>query len=63
MCLKLREYVTNPPTQVNLIDDDCGIILELFSFANIKKEVCDVLESLKKTIKKLKKEKFTTCCL
>jgi hypothetical protein len=37
MCLKLKEEVTNPPTQVNLIDDDYGIILELFSFVNIKK--------------------------
>jgi hypothetical protein len=47
MCLKWKEEVTNPPTQVNLINDDFEIAFELFLFAiNIKKEVCDVLESL-----------------
>jgi hypothetical protein len=60
----LKEEVTNPPTQVNLIDDDYGIILELFSFANIKKEVCDVLGSFFLFFFfKFEKEKFTTCCL
>jgi hypothetical protein len=46
MCLKCKEEVTNSPTQVNLIDDNFGIIFELFLFAiNYKKKVCGVLES------------------
>jgi hypothetical protein len=47
VCLKCKEEVINPPTQVNLIYDDYGnIAFELFLFAtNIKKEVCDLLES------------------
>jgi hypothetical protein len=46
MCLKCKEEVTNPFTQVSLIDDDSRIDFELFLFAtNIKKEVCSVLES------------------
>ncbi len=44
--LKNREEVTYPPLQVNLIDDDYGIGFELSLFVtNIKKKVCDVLES------------------
>ncbi len=58
MCLKWWEEVTNPPTQVNLIDNDFGICFELTLFAtNIKKEVYGVMEhilfyffNLKKTI-------------
>ncbi len=47
MCLKSREEVANPPAQVSLINDDFEIAFELFLLAiNIKKEVCDVLESL-----------------
>jgi hypothetical protein len=39
MCLKWWEEVTNPPTQVSLIDDDSRIGFELTLFAtNIKKE-------------------------
>jgi hypothetical protein len=45
MCLKCREEVTNPPTQVSLIDDDFEIAFEFFFATNIKKEVCGVLES------------------
>jgi hypothetical protein len=46
MCLKCREAITNPLAQVSLIDDDFGIAFEFFFFAtNIKKEVCDGLES------------------
>jgi hypothetical protein len=46
MCLKRRKVVTNPPTQVNLINDDIGIAFELSLFiTNTKKEVCDVLKS------------------
>jgi hypothetical protein len=46
MCLKCSENFTNPRAQVNLIDDDFKIAFELFLFAtNIRKEVCDVLES------------------
>ncbi len=29
MCLKLREEVEIPPTLVNLIDDDYGVVLKL----------------------------------
>jgi hypothetical protein len=47
MCLKCTEEITNPHTQVSLIGDDSRIAFELSSlFAiNIKKEICDVLES------------------
>jgi hypothetical protein len=42
---KIKEEVTNQPSQVNLIDDDFSIILELSLFAwNIKREVCSVLK-------------------
>jgi hypothetical protein len=41
MCLKYREEVTNPPTQVNLIDDDYGTVFELYLFV---REVYGVLE-------------------
>jgi hypothetical protein len=45
--LKWREKVKNPLAQVNLINDNFGIAFEVFLFANnIKKEVCDVFESL-----------------
>jgi hypothetical protein len=45
MCLKWWEEVTNPPTQVSLIDDDFGIGFELILFViNITKEVYDVME-------------------
>ncbi len=47
MCLKCREKVTNPPTQVNFIND-CynGIVFKLSLFTtNIKKEVVGVLDS------------------
>jgi hypothetical protein len=47
MCLKWGEEVTNPPTQLNLINDDFEIAFELFLFViNIEKKVYDVLESL-----------------
>ncbi len=47
MSSKCTEEVTNPLTQVTLIGDDSRIAFELLSlFAiNIKKEICDVLES------------------
>ncbi len=46
MCLKCWGKNTNPPTSINLIDDDFGIAFELSLFAiHVKKEVCDVLES------------------
>jgi hypothetical protein len=46
VCLKYKEKVTNPLTQVNLIDDDYEIAFKFFIFVtNIKKEVCGVLES------------------
>ncbi len=45
MCLKWWKEVTNPPTQVNLIDNDSRIGFELTLFAfNIKKEVYGVME-------------------
>jgi hypothetical protein len=46
MCLKYKEEITNPPTPVNLINDDSEIAFELSLFViNIKKEICDVLKS------------------
>jgi hypothetical protein len=46
MCSKGREEVRNPPTLVNLINDDFGIVFELsFCVINMKKKVCGVLES------------------
>jgi hypothetical protein len=46
MHLKCSIEITNPHAQVKLINDDFKIAFELFLFAtNIKKEVCDVLES------------------
>jgi hypothetical protein len=59
MCLKCKEYITNPLTQVNLIDDDYGISFELFLFiTNIQKEVCDVLESFPSFSRKYEKKKI-----
>ncbi len=56
MCLKWWEEITNPPTQVNMIDDDSSIGFELALFAtNIKKEVYGVMEHsffLKENLKK-----------
>jgi hypothetical protein len=58
MCLKCREYITNSLTQVNLIDDDYGIAFELSLFiTNIKKKVCDVLESFHSFSRKYKEKK------
>ncbi len=43
MCLKCKKAIANSPTQVNLIDDDFGIVLELSLFAtDIKKRNCNV---------------------
>jgi len=62
MCLKCREYITNPLTQVNLINDDYGIAFELSLFIfNIQKEVCDVLESFPSFSRNMKRKRFTTC--
>jgi hypothetical protein len=56
MCLKWCEEVTNPPTQVSLIDDDSRIGFELTLFAtNIKKQFYGVMEHsffFKKDLKK-----------
>jgi hypothetical protein len=58
MVFKIKEEVTNQPSQVNLIDDDFSMILELSLFAfNIKREVCDVLKSLKKKKKRFEERK------
>jgi hypothetical protein len=44
MCLKLKEEITNPLAQDNLIDDNSKVVIELaFLASNIKKEVCVVL--------------------
>jgi hypothetical protein len=41
--LKWKKAVANSPTQVNLIDDDFGIVFELSLFAtDIKKRNCNV---------------------
>jgi hypothetical protein len=58
MCLKCKEYIPNPLTQFNLIDDDYGIAFELSLFiTNIKKEICDVLESFPSFSRTYKKKK------
>jgi len=58
MCLKCKEYITNPLTQVNLIDDDYEIAFELSLFiTNIKKEICDVLESFPSFSRKYENKK------
>ncbi len=62
MCLKIKEEVTYPPPQVNLIDDDYGIAFELSLFVtNIKKKVCDVLESFLSLKENLKRKNLITC--
>jgi hypothetical protein len=43
--LKVQGKVTNSSTQVNLIDDDFGVVFELVLLvSNIKREVSSVLE-------------------
>ncbi len=40
------EEITNPPTQVGLINDDYKIVFELFMFAiNIKREIYGIIKS------------------
>jgi hypothetical protein len=57
MCLKCCGKVTNPPTSINLIDDDFGIAFELSLFViHVKKEVCDVLESFLFIYENMKKK-------
>jgi hypothetical protein len=53
--------ITNPATQVSLIGDDFRIAFELSSlFAiNIKKQICDVLESFLPFKEDLKKKLIT----
>ncbi len=41
---KLKKQFEIAPTLYQLMDDDFDVVLELFTF-NIKKEVCDVLDS------------------
>ncbi len=52
----MQGKITNPLVQVSLLNDDSIITFELSMFAtNIKKEICDVLESflsLKEDMKK-----------
>jgi hypothetical protein len=44
--LKIQGKITNPFALVSLIDDDFGIASELYLFvSNIRREVCDVLDS------------------
>jgi hypothetical protein len=54
--LEMQGKITNPLVQVSLLNDDSIITFELSMFAtNIKKEICDVLESflsLKEDMKK-----------
>jgi hypothetical protein len=62
MCVKFNEEVTNPSTQVNLINDNFRIDFKLFVFAsNIKKELCGVLESFFYLKRNYEKKKLTTC--
>jgi hypothetical protein len=61
MCLKWCKEVTNPPTQVSLIDDDSRIDFELTLFAtNIKKEFYGVMEH-SFFIKRFEEMFFITC--
>jgi hypothetical protein len=53
--MKCRECITNPLTQDNLIDYGIAFELSLF-ITNIKKEVCDVLESFTSFSRKYKKK-------
>jgi hypothetical protein len=64
MCLKCKE-VTNPPTQVNWINDDSKVAFKLLLFAtNIKKEICDVLvSSISFFLKLYEERKFDMLCL
>jgi hypothetical protein len=46
MCLKFKEKAEIPPTLVNLINDDYGVVLELsLVTSNMKNEVSKVQES------------------
>jgi hypothetical protein len=46
MCLKFKEKAEIPPTLVNLINDDYGVVLELsLVTSNMKNEVSNVQES------------------
>jgi hypothetical protein len=46
MCLKFKENIINPSSLVSLIDDDYGMTFELSLFvSNIKREICNVLDS------------------
>ncbi len=55
----MKEEITNPPTQVNLITNDSNIVFELSLFTtNIKKEVCGVLESFFYFLSKYEKRKY-----
>jgi hypothetical protein len=52
----MQKEVINPRTQINLIDDDFGIVIELFMFVtNIKREVCGVLEFFSNFLNTMKK--------
>ncbi len=68
MCLKCKEEVTKPLAQVSSIDDDFGIVFELYLLAiNIEKEICIALKSFILKINKLyiyiymKKKILITC--
>jgi hypothetical protein len=45
-CVWKKEEITNPSTQVDLIDDDYKIVFELSMFAlNIKREIYGIIKS------------------
>jgi hypothetical protein len=46
LCLKLTEKIPNTYALINSMNDDFGIVFQLFFFiSNIKMEVCGVLDS------------------
>jgi hypothetical protein len=57
-CVWKKEEITNPSTQVDLIDDDYKIVFELSLFAiNIKREFYGIIKSF---LYLMKKENVTT---
>jgi hypothetical protein len=60
MHLKFKEKITNPLAQINVTDDDFGIILELFLLLATLKGKFAVFWNLFLFQKKLKK-KLKTC--
>jgi hypothetical protein len=62
MCLKCKEKVTNPLTQVNWIDDDLGFLLNCLCLLPISRGKFVMFLNLSFFSKEdMKKESLTTC--